>query len=151
MRKNLKELFNGDLTDLLNLSIIIYSCTYILSILSCVYPYIPKWGTEEFHASEFLLSITDCIVPTTATLVISSVIQNIALLSQYKIKRFALTIWAMLAVFVYMMLYPAFRNSMTLCGHIFIWLVSAAIVILGMYAIAQVENSTVSQRSISGK
>lgn len=151
MAKKIREVLNGDLTDPLNLNIFIYTCTYVLSIISSIYPYIGSFGSEEFNVNEFLKILTDCIVPTTATLVLGNVIQNVVSASQAKIKRFALSLWALLAVIVYMLLYPAFRGCEEPWFCITVWFVSAGIVVLGMHAIVQVEKeSHKNVKSLSG-
>lgn len=151
MARKIREVLNGDLTDPLNLNIFIYTCTYVLSIISSVYPYIGSFGSGAFDVNEFLKILTDCIVPTTATLVLGNVIQNIVSVSQAKIKRFALSLWSLLAVIVYMLLYPALRGCEEPGFFIAVWFVSAGIIVLGMHAIVQVEKeSHKNVKSLSG-
>lgn len=151
MAKKIREVLNGDLTDPLNLNILIYTCTYVLSIISSILPYAGSFRSEEFNVSEFLKILTDCIVPTTATLVLGNVIQNFVLASQTGIKRFALSLWAMLAVIAYMLLYPAFRGCEKPWFCVAVWFISAGIVVLGMHAIVQVEKeSHKNVKSLSG-
>jgi len=149
--KKIGDLLNGDLTDPLNLNILIYTSTYVLSIISSILPCVGTFGTDSFNVTEFLRILTDCIVPTTATLVLGNVIQNFVSVSQTGIKRFALSIWALLAVIAYMILYPAFRWCESYWFSVIVWLVSAGIVVLGMHAIVQIEKESHKDiKSLSG-
>lgn len=139
MKDRLLERVNGDLTDPLNLNIIIYTCTYALSIISALMGVVPDIGREEFLVGEFWRAFTDCIVPTTATLVLGNVIQNLVVVSEYRIKRFALSIWAVLSVLVYMMIYPLLREYELPCFTVAVAIASIGIVVLGMNSIAQIE------------
>ncbi len=108
MTQKIGERLNGDLTDPLNLNIIIYICTYLLSAISSLLPCVELLGTEEFGKT-FFQALTDCIVPTTATLVLGSIIQNLVIISQNQIRRFALSIWSLMAVIVYTLTYSILR------------------------------------------
>lgn len=139
-RKGFQERLNGDLTDPLNLNIVIYSCTYVLSVICSIIPFINQFNSETFEIVALFRALTDCIVPTTATLVLGTIIQNVVSISQAKVKRFALSVWSLLAIFVYMVMYPLFRTMKSSWLDIVVWFVSAGIVVLEMCAVAQVEN-----------
>jgi len=141
MTKKIWERLNGDLTDPLNLNILIYICTYMLSILSSFLPYSKMISSGKFDEvfSQALQAFTDCIVTTTATLILGSAIQNLVTISQNQIKRFALTVWSFVAVIVYTLFYSMFRGEKLDWLNTIIWLISIMIVILNMFAISQVE------------
>lgn len=151
MAKRIREVLNGDLTDSLNLNVLIYTCTYVLSIISSLLPYVGTFVSGEADVTGFLRTLTDCIVPTTATLVLGNVIQNLVLVSQAGIKYFALSLWAMIAVFAYMLLYPTFRGYGSLWFSVIVCFASVGIVVLGMRSIVQVEKERQKNvKSLSG-
>lgn len=85
MGRKIGALLNGDLTDPLSLNVMIYICTYLMSILSSFFPYLAIFGSEEFNVNDFAKTLTDCIVPTTATLVAGNAIQNMAIVGRKRL------------------------------------------------------------------
>lgn len=151
MLSKVKEKINGDLTNPLNLNILIYTCTYVLSIFCSFIPYAGVLGSDQFDYIVFMKTLTDTIVPTTVTLVLGNTIQNMVLISQAQVKRFALSVWSLIAIIGYTILYSVFRNIDFNCINYIVWFISALIVTLEMYAIAQVDVETQKNKaSISG-
>ena len=140
MAKRTRRILNGDLTDPLTLNVLIYTCTYILSIIFSILSYVGTLKTESFDSLSFLAVLTDCIVPTTATLVLSNFIQIFATATQARITRCELSLWALLATILYVMLYPSLKGYYGVVSFIITLLVSVGIVVLEMYAIVQVHN-----------
>lgn len=138
MGRKIRTVLNGDLTDLLTLNILIYTNTYVLSVIFSILIYKVSPPPEEDRVSKLLQILTDCIVPTTSTLVLGNVIQNIALAGRAGVSRVTLSIWALIAVFAYMLIYPFFRDVGWWLSLI-VWAISLLIVILGMHAIIQVD------------
>ena len=136
MGKWLREKLNGDLADPLNLNILVYTFTYALSILSCVLSFAQL---DKKEASLFLQQFNDTLVPTTATLVLGSVIQNFAEAVEGKISRCALSLWAMLAAILYMVAYHALRVSGLVWFSYAVLVCSVGIVVLSMFSINQIE------------
>lgn len=128
MKKRIIEKLNGDLSDSLNLSIYVYTATYILSILSCVI-------SNNTDSIIQISQLNDTLVPTTVTLVLSSVIQNIVNVARFKVTRFALSLWALLLAFAYMPLY--FKIGIPFCLNL---IFLSGLVILSMCSISQIES-----------
>ena len=150
MARRTRRILNGDLTDPLTLNVFIYSCTYFLSIVFSILSYVGTLRPESFDSLSFLVVLTDCIVPTTATLVLSNFIQNFATAAQAHITRCELSLWALLATILYVILYPSLKGYYTISLFIITLLVSIGIVILEMYAIVQVHNECLKNiRSLS--
>lgn len=142
MLSGIKEKVNGDLTIPLRLNILVYSCTYLLSIIFCLVSCSDSSSLFELEFHSLLKALADSLVPTTATLVLSNTIQNMVLISQAQVKKFALSVWSLIAVVAYTMLYASYRNAENGYFHCLIVIFSAGIVILELYAIAQVEEET---------
>ena len=151
MVKKLKACLDLDLQKPLGLNFLLYSYTFILSIIFSVLYYIAVLESQPFNMTEFLKVLTDCVVPTTATLVLCSLVQNIVLASQLGLTHYTLTFWALIADVSYMTLYPALRRYLGLYSFIFVLVFSVVLVVLGLCAVIQVDNQQHSQgMSISG-
>lgn len=151
MAKRIKDILNGDLTDLLNLNILLYTYTYVLSIIFSILYHVVTLESQPFNWNEFLKVLTDCIVPTTSTLVLSNLVQNFISASQKGITRCALSFWTLMAVTAYMTLYPALRRYFDFYFFIVVLFISAVIVVLGMYSIVQIDKGPNNKtRSLSG-
>ncbi len=151
MGKRIRNVLNGDLADPLNLNVLIYTCTYVLSVVFSFLSYMGTLKSEAFNGSDFLVVLTDCIVPTTATLVLGNLVQNFVLASQAGITRYEMSFWALLAVFVYTILYSTLRACYASWFFVVFLLASAGIVILGMHAIVQVNKELHTDvKSLSG-
>ncbi len=153
MGRKVKSVLNGDLTDPLTLNILIYTGTYVLSIIFSISIYRSSPSSESTSLFKLFQILTDCIVPTTTTLALGNVIQNVVSASQAGVSRFALSIWVLIIAFAYMLLYPFFRDiGCVVC--IIVWLISVGIVVLGMHAIIQVDKerraNTTNTKSLSG-
>lgn len=133
---NLRNRLNGELTDPINLNIIIYTFTYAFTLVSIL---IICNDLNEVTSEAVLQVITDSIVPTTVTLVLGSVIQNIVLANQNRSSKFALSLWTLLGAVIYLFIYSRFRQLEEWWFSAIILFVAVAIVILSMCAIAQVE------------
>ena len=144
------EIVNGDLSSPLTLNFIIYVVTYTVSILISYLVYRGSPGAKSANASDFLRIITDCIVPTTTTLILGNIIQSVVSAVVQGTTRFALTVWALLAIIVYIILYSFLREA-GLVFYIVVCLATIGIVVLEMFAIVQVEQSDCTkQHSLSG-
>lgn len=150
MKGKIGERLNGDLSDALNLNILIYVCTYVLTIVSTIIPQIQLFGTANFQGTKFLRALTDSIVPTTVTLILGSIIQNLVVVAKNKITRFALSTWSMLLIIAYAILYPNLRFFESWGVDIIVWFSSAVLIIFEMCAIAQVEREQKQCPSLSG-
>lgn len=140
-KNKVREILNGDLSSPLTLNFIIYMVTYTVSILISFLVYQGSPGAKSAKVSDFLQIITDCIVPTTTTLILGNTIQSAVSAVVHRTTRFALTVWALLAIIVYVILYSFLRNAGTLL-YVIICLATIGIVVLEMFAIVQVELSS---------
>lgn len=133
---SLRNRLNGELTDPINLNIMIYTFTYAFTSVSIL---IICNDLNEVTLEAVLQVITDSIVPTTVTLVLGSVIQNIVLANQNRSSKFALSLWTLLGAVIYLFIYSRFRQLEEWWFSAIILFVAVVIVILSMCAIAQVE------------
>lgn len=151
MRKKKWRIVNNDLNDPLALNFMIYTYTFVLSILSAVISYIDAHGIEMFNVNGFVLALTDCIVPTTATLALGNLVQNFVNANKAGVTTFSLSLWTLLIVFVYVILYSAFGSHLSLCLRFVFLFISLCIIVLGMIAIEQVDRECHNNsKSISG-
>lgn len=151
MDKKIRDVLNGDMGDPLTQLIITYTCTYVLSIIFSMISYEGMNGTNQWNLGDFLIVLSDCIVPTTATLVLGNLFQNFISACQARATRIALSFWTLIAVIAYMLLYPLCRCRFALWFFVVVLLASAGIVVLGMYAVVQVSKESVeNMKSLSG-
>ena len=150
MTKRKRVKLNVDMANPLTQNLVIYTCTYILSICFSLLLFLD--AHDVFSLVSFLPVLVDCIVPTTATSVLGSLILNIVLASQAGTTRYANSFWTLIIVVAYILVYPSLRDRLPLWLFVAVLLFSAVIVVLGMHSILQVhdEIKRLKIRSISG-
>lgn len=103
---NLKEhLIDKDMADPVFLNFCIFTVTYALSFLSCLLPWFLGVIEGSFF-SWFIGAFIECVMPTTATLILGSAFQNLSIISQNAITHFSKTVWLLGSDIVYMVFYP---------------------------------------------
>ena len=138
MVKFLKKFSDYDITDPIVSNALIYIATYLLSLLFCI----AIIDRSNFEWKTLWLSLSDCIVPTTFTLIVGSIVQNIATAVQHQIKKISFTITLIPLVFIYIFVCSICRSFAF--GYFFVsGMCSVGIAILSVYSIVQLERNRI--------
>lgn len=139
MIKGLKEQLNGEITEPLMQSILIYIFSYILSILLSSIPVLGLFAPSESDETVLGIVFTDCLLSATITLTVSTMVQNFAVAIQNSIRKCILTFLLILVVLFDVIAYTVLRGL----GHphlTFITLtVSLVTSVINLFAVAQIE------------
>ena len=139
MIKGIKEQLNGEITEPLMQSILIYIFSYVLSILLSSIPVLGLFAPSESNEAVLEIVFTDCVVSATITLTVSTMVQNFAVAIQNGIRKCILTFLLILVVLIDVIVYTVLRGQG--CSHLTIitFAVSLLTSVISLFAVAQIE------------
>lgn len=105
--KLIKRLVAGEISDLLTQNFVIYVTSYALTVLLSSLPSLGLFAPPDAGEMSSMQTLSDCLFPTTITLTISALIQNLS----YNKKPHATLLWSPFITLIYGILYVRWRKS----------------------------------------